>query len=144
MAGLESFCSAARWTGLSGNGRDSWTSLGGGAGVAAGGCALACLDDTTSSQPARKIAPAANNAQIPACLFITITSSSKFLKHVPGANTARQATRNLTKRHRSGQWDLAYPSLTISRHRVLENFRARCLAQALTTVLDRESVHPAV
>src|ERR1700733_3128352 len=43
----------------------------------------------------------------------------------PGANTARQATRNLTKRHRSGQWDLAYPSLTISRHRVLKNSRAR-------------------
>src|SRR3984957_19507112 len=85
MAGLESFCSAARWTGLAGNGRDSWTSLGGGAGVAAGGCALACLDDTTSSQPARKIAPAANNAQIRACLFIAITSSSKFLKHVPGS-----------------------------------------------------------
>src|ERR1700722_439588 len=43
----------------------------------------------------------------------------------PGANTARQATRNLTKRRRSGQWDLAYPWLTISRHRVLENSRAR-------------------
>src|ERR1700683_4981821 len=76
IAGLGSIWRDTRYTGCSGKGRASRTKAGTGAGVAAGGCTLACLDDTVSSQPARKIIAAANRAQTVALLYIPLTISS--------------------------------------------------------------------
>src|ERR1700683_4004441 len=154
IAGLGSIWRDTRYTGCSGKGRVSRTKAGTGAGCAAGGCTLACLDDTVSSQRARKIVAAANRAQTVAFLCIPLTISSATSPstcQAPPKGTlpwiqasgqdfvSRQTQPGITLREDArkayevttpGSMDMPYQSLTIRTSSTGER-------------RERQSVHPA-